>query len=274
VTADLNAISPGYFKTAGLRLIAGRDFTAADGPDAPPVVIVSESALAEFGGKNPIGERVDLGSPATVIGVVSDARRASLDTPPRPALYLPFTQFVLPYMGLMVQTGKGPAPVASAVRAAVAEIDPQLPIGDVKTIEETIGESTGQPRFRAFLLASFAALALLLAAVGVYGLFSYTVAQRIAEIGVRLALGASPRDVFAEVIGDGLRLAVVGVAIGIAGAVGLTRLVSALLFDTNATDPLIYASLSLLLLAMAGTACYVPARRAMRVDPMTALRSE
>ncbi len=273
-TAELNAISPDYFATAGLRLLSGRDFTITDGPDAPPVGIVNEAALKEFGGRNPIGERVDLGDPVTIVGVVSNSRRASLDTPPRPAIYLPYTQFVLPYMGVLVRTDKGAAPVAAAVKAAVADVDPELPIGDVKTIEQMIGESTGQPRFRSFLLASFAALALVLAAVGVYGLFSFTVTQRLAEIGVRLALGASPRRVFSDVIGEGLKLAGLGIVIGLGGALLLTRLVSSLLFATNASDPLIYASLSLLLLAMAGTACYVPARRAMRVDPMTALRSE
>ena len=274
VTAELNSISPNYFQTAGLRLVKGRDFAASDGPEAPPVGIINEAALKEFGGKDPIGEKVDLGDPVTIVGVVSNTRRTSLDTPPRPAIYLPYTQFVLPYMGVMVRTDKGPAPVAAAVKAAVGEVDPELPLGDVKTIEQVISESTGQPRFRSFLLASFAALALVLAAVGVYGLFSFTVTQRIAEIGVRLALGASPRQVFADVIGDGLKLAGLGIAIGLGGALLLTRLVSNLLFATNATDPLIYGSLSLLLLAMAGTACYVPARRAMRVDPMTALRSE
>ncbi len=274
VSAELNSVSPGYFSTAGLRLLQGRDFASTDGPDAPPVGIVSEAALSEFGGKNPIGERVDLGSPVTIIGVVSNARRSSLDAPPRPAIYLPYTQFVLPYMGIVVRTDQGPAPVAAAVKAAVAELDPELPLGDVKTIEQIISESTGQPRFRSFLLASFAGLALVLAVVGVYGLFSFTVTQRISEIGLRFALGASPRHVFAAVIGEGLRLAALGVAIGIGGAIALTRLMSSLLFDTSATDPLVYLSLSLLLLAMAGTACYVPARRAMRVDPMTALRSE
>ena len=147
-------------------------------------------------------------------------------------------------------------------------------MGDVKTIEQMIDESTGQPRFRSFLIASFAGLALLLAAVGVYGLISFTVTQRVPEIGVRLALGADPWQVFSLVIGQGLRLAVFGVAIGLGVAVVATRLLRGMLFNTSATDPLIYASLALLLLTMAGVACYVPARRAMRVDPMRALRSE
>lgn len=273
-TAELNSISAGYFRTAGMRLLRGRDFAATDGPDTPPVAIINEEAIKEFGGKNPIGSRVNLGEFVTVIGVVSNARRRALDVPPRPAIYLPYTQFVLPYMGLVVRTSSGAASVASAVKVATAQIDPEMPIGDVKTIEQMIDESTGQPRFRSFLLAGFAGLALLLAAVGVYGLISFTVAQRVPEIGVRLALGASPRQVFGNIIGQGLRLAGLGIAIGLIGAVALTRLVSGLLFDTNATDPFIYGALAALLLAMAGAACYVPARRAMRVDPMTALRSE
>jgi len=274
VTAELNSISPGYLRAAGVRLIRGRDFALSDGPDSPPVALVNEAALTEFGGKNPIGEHFDMGSPIEVVGVVSNARRRSLDTPPKPAVYLPYTQFVLPYMGAVVRTDRGAAAVTSAVKTAVAQLDPDLPIGDVKTMEQIIEESTGEPRFRSFLIASFAALALLLAAVGVFGLISFTVTQRVPEIGVRLALGASPRQVFTQVIGSGLRLAIIGVVLGLIAAAAATRLVQGLLFNTSATDPLVYVSLSALLLAMAALACYVPARRAMRVDPMTALRSE
>jgi len=274
VTAELNSISPGYLRTSGIRLIEGRDFDVTDGAKSPPVALISESARQEFGGKNPIGEKIDMGEPITIVGIVSDARRRSLDAPPRPAVYLPYTQFVLPYMGAVVRTDRGAGAVASAVRSAVAQIDPDLPIGDVRTMEQIIEDSTGEPRFRSFLIASFAALALLLAAVGVYGLISFTVTQRVPEIGVRLALGASPRHVFAQVIGQGLRLAVIGVVLGLAAAAAAATLVRGLLFNTSATDPVVYATLSVLLLAMAALACYVPARRAMRVDPMTALRSE
>jgi putative ABC transport system permease protein len=273
-SADLYSVSPGYLQTVGVRLLRGRDFNDSDGPKSPPVVLISESAIKDFGGKDPIGEKIDMGDSFTVIGIVSDARRRSLDTPPRAAVYLPFTQFVLPYMGAVVRTDRGAAAVASAVKTAVAQIDPDLPIGDVKTMEQIIEESTGEPRFRSFLIASFAFLALLLAAVGVYGLISFTVTQRVPEIGVRLALGASPRQVFTQVIGQGLRLAIIGVVLGLITAAAAATLVSSLLFRTNATDPVIYASLAALLLAMAALACYVPARRAMRVDPMTALRSE
>ena len=274
LSAELNSISPGYLKASGIRLIRGRDFEATDGAKAPTVLLISESLVKEFGGKDPIGQQIDLGSPFTIVGIVSDARRRSLDAPPRPAVYLPFTQFVLPYMGAVIRTDRGAGAVASAVKTAVAQIDPDLPIGDVKTMEQIIEESTGEPRFRSFLIASFAILALLLAAVGVYGLISFTVTQRVPEISVRLALGASPRQVFSQVIGQGLRLAMIGIVLGLAAAAAATTLLRGLLFNTSATDPMVYGSLAALLLAMAALACYVPARRAMRVDPMTALRSE
>ena len=274
VSAELNSISPGYLRASGIRLIRGRDIAVTDGPNSPPVVLISESAAKEFGGKDPIGEKIDMGDPITVVGIVSDARRRSLDAAPKAAVYLPYTQFVLPYMGAIVRTDRGAGAVAAAVKSAVAQIDPDLPVGDVKTMEQIVENSTGEPRFRSFLIASFAGLALLLAAVGVYGLISFTVTQRVPEIGVRLALGASPRQVFAHVIGSGLKLAVIGVVLGLIAAAAATTLVRGLLFNTSATDPVVYASLSALLLAMAAVACYVPARRAMRVDPMTALRSE
>lgn len=274
VTAELNSISPGYLQTAGVRLLQGRDFAETDGPGSPLVALVSETAVKEFGGKNPIGEQIDIGERATVIGIVSDARRRSLDQPPRPAIYLQYTRFMLPYFGAVIRTDRGAAAVTPVVKSIVAELDPDLPIGDVHTIEEIISNSAGEPRFRSYLIAGFAGLALLLAAVGVYGLISFIVTQRVPEIGVRLALGASPGQVFRQVIGQGLRLAVVGVALGLVAAAAATRLLQGLLFNTSATEPAVYLSLSALLLAIAVLACYVPARRAMRVDPMTALRSE
>ncbi len=274
VTAELNAISPGYLQTAGLRLLAGRDFAATDGPSSPLVALISEAAVKEFGGKNPIGEQIELGEPATVVGIISDIRRRSLDQPPRPAVYLPYTRFMLPYMGAMIRTDKGAAAITPAVKGVVAELDPDLPIGEVNTIQQIIENSTGEPRFRSYLIAGFAGLALLLAAVGVYGLISFMVTQRVPEIGVRLALGASPGQVFRQIIGQGLRLAVIGVVLGLVAAAAATRLLQGLLFNTSATEPTVYLSLAALLLAMAALACYVPARRAMRVDPMTALRSE
>ncbi len=274
VTVELNSVSPGYLQTMGIRLLQGRDFTETDGPGAPLVALVSESVVKEFGDKNPIGQQIDLGDGATVIGIVSDARRRSLDQEPRPAVYLQYTRFMLPYFGAVIRTDRGAAAVTPVVKAIVAELDPDLPIGEVSTIEEIIAESTGEPRFRSYLIAGFALLALLLAAVGVYGLISFTVTQRVPEIGVRLALGASPGQVFRQVIGQGFRLAVAGVAIGLVAAAAATTLVRGLLFNTSTTEPSVYVALSMVLLAIAVLACYVPARRAMRVDPMTALRSE
>jgi putative ABC transport system permease protein len=274
VMVELNSISPGYLQTAGIRLLAGRDFAETDGPGSPLVALISESVVKEFGGKNPIGEQIDLGDGATVVGIVSDARRRSLDQPPRPAVYLQYTRFMLPYFGAIIRTDKGATAITPVVKAIVAELDPDLPIGDVNTIEQIIETSTGEPRFRSYLIAGFAGLALLLAAVGVYGLISFMVTQRVPEIGVRLALGASPGQVFRQVIGQGLRLAVIGVVLGLGAAAVATRLMQGLLFNTSATDPAVYLSLSALLMVIAVLACYVPARRAMRVDPMTALRSE
>ena len=273
-TVELNSVSPGYLQTVGIRLLQGRDFAESDGPGSPLVALISESVVKEFAGTNPIGEQIDLGSPATVVGIVSDARRRSLDQAPQPAVYLQYTRFMLPYFGAVIRTDKGAAAVTPVVKSIVAELDPDLPIGDVDTIEEIIATSTGEPRFRSYLIAGFALLALVLAAVGVYGLISFTVAQRVPEIGVRLALGASPRRLFAQVIGQGLRLALIGVVVGLVAAAAATTLVQGLLFNTSATEPLVYVSLPVLLLAIAVLACYVPARRAMRVDPMTALRSE
>ena len=274
LTVELNSISPGYLQTSGVRLLRGRDFAESDGPGSPLVALISESVVKEFGDKDPIGQQFDLGEGATVVGIVSDARRRSLGEPPRPAVYLPYTRFMLPYFGAMIRTDRSAAVVAPIVKKIVAELDPDLPIGDVETIEQKIATSTGEPRFRSYLIAGFAALALLLAAVGVYGLISFTVTQRVPEIGVRLALGASPAQVFRQVIGQGVKLAVIGVIAGLGAAAAATTLLRGLLFNTSATDPVVYAALSLLLLAIAAVACYVPARRAMRVDPMTALRSE
>jgi putative ABC transport system permease protein len=274
VTVELNSVSPGYLQISGVRLLRGRDFAESDGPGSPLVALISESVVKEFGDKDPIGQQIDLGEGATVVGIVSDARRRSLDQPPRPAVYLPYTRFMLPYFGAMIRTDRSAAVVTPIVKKIVAELDPDLPIGDVRTIEQIIERSTGEPRFRSYLIAGFALLALLLAAVGVYGLISFTVTQRVPEIGVRLALGASPAQVFRQVIGQGVKLAVVGIVTGLGAAIAATSLVRSLLFNTSATDPVVYATLSLLLLGIAALACYVPARRAMHVDPMTALRSE
>ena len=272
--AELNMVSPEYFETMGLRLIKGRGFTASDADGQLPVVIINQRLAKMFGEVDPIGRRINLGDWVTVVGVVSDARRQSLEASPKPNVYLPYQQFTLPFMSVVVQTDGAPAAVGSAVKAAVQELDPDLPVETVRTIEQIIELSTGQPRFRTFIIAAFAALALLLAAIGIYGLVSFSVSQRTAEMGVRLALGASPRQVGALVLRQGLALAVLGVVIGLGVAALGGRLLASLLFETSATDPAVFAGLALLLLTIAAVACYVPARRAMRVDPMRALRAD
>lgn len=280
--AELSAVSPGYFAAMGIARLKGRDFTALDGHDAPPVAIVNRTfAEREWPGRDPIGEHVVLGGPASdrenwieVVGVVADSRRATLRAAPVPSLYLPYQQFTLPYMGVVLRTDAGLDAVAPVVRSVVRDLDPDLPVGEMFTIEQMIDRSTGDSRFRALLVASFALVALALATVGVYGLISYTVNERVPEIGVRLALGASPAQVGRLVVGQGLKLALAGVAIGAAGALAATRLLGSMLFGIEASDPVVYAALTVVLLSIAGLASWLPARRAMSVDPVAALRAE
>jgi putative ABC transport system permease protein len=272
--AEINGVSGEYFQTAGLRLLRGRTFETGDDDGAPAVAVVNERLASEWGDVDPVGRRVNLGAWVTVVGIVSDARRHSLETPPAPAVYLPYRQFTLPFMGVMVRTDQPLSAVANSVRAAVQGIDAELPLGEVLTIEQIIDESTGQPRFRTRLVLAFAAIAVVLALVGVYGLVSYSVTQRTSEMGLRIALGANPWRVCALVLRQGVGLACAGVAAGSAAALAATRTLSGLLFETSPADPAIYLSLAALLMTVAALACYVPARRAMRVDPMTALRTD
>ena len=278
----MSAVTPGYFQTLGIPLLRGRDFELTDSREGQNVVIVNQMlAEREWPDQDPIGKRVAIGgSPddpkswITVVGVVANSKRGDLQTPIQPTMYLPHAQFTLPYMGVVVRTEMGETAAANAVRAAVRALDPELPIEDVETIDRILQQVTGQPRFRALLIASFAGAALLLAAIGLYGLISYTVAQRGPEIGVRLALGATPRQVGQQVLGQGMALAAMGVVVGLAVAFAATRLLEGLLYSVSATDPIVYGVLATVLLVIAALACYVPARRAMSVDPMTALPAE
>ncbi len=280
--AQLTSVTPGFFQTMGIALLRGRDVQLTDTRDRLSVAIVNKTlADKEWPGQDPLGKRLAIGgdpdnpqSWITVVGVVSDSKRGDLQSATQPAIYLPHHNFTLPFMSVLVRSDAGEAAVASAVRATVQSMDPELPIGDVEALERIVERVTGQPRFRALLIGSFALVALSLAAVGLYGLISYTVAQRSPEIGVRLALGATPLQVGRLILGQGLTLAAAGIALGLAGAVAATRLLEGLLFSISTTDPTVYAALAGLLLAIAALACYVPARRAMRVDPVVALRSE
>jgi putative ABC transport system permease protein len=282
VVAQIGTVTPGFFQTMGIPLLRGRDLGLTDTKDRAGVAVINQRlAEREWPGADPLGKRISLGgNPSdpsewlTIVGVVGDSKRQDLRADPGPAVYVSHHTFTLPFMSVIVRSHVDEAAVANAVRAAVRTLDPELPLGDVETLERVLDRATGQPRFRATLIGAFAAAALLLAGVGLYGLISYTVAQRIPEIGVRLALGATPAQVGRLVLGQGLTLAMAGVVLGLIGAASLAKLLEGLLFSISATDPMVYSALAALLLTIAALACYVPARRAMGVDPMTALRAE
>jgi putative ABC transport system permease protein len=280
---EINSVSPGFFETMGIALLRGRDVAWSDTPDRPGNAVINRTlAEREWPGQDPIGKRISVGGDpdrdpdawTTVVGVVADSKRSDLEAPVQPAMYLSMASFTIPFTGALVRSTAGESAVARAVHDAVRSLDPQLPGGNSDTIERVIERATGQPRFRALLITVFAGLALLLAGVGLYGLISYTVAQRVPEIGVRLALGATPTQVGSLIVRQGILLALGGVALGVVGALAATRVIAGLLFSISATDPVIYSTLAIALLVVAALACYIPARRAMRIDPIVALRAE
>jgi putative ABC transport system permease protein len=275
-------ISPGYFQTMGIRQIAGRPFNENDTGDSAEVIVISETmARTVWPGEDSLGKRIKLGrynsdSPwMTVVGVVGNVRQFELETETRAQMYLPYTQagFFTP-RDLVVRTTVDPLSLAAAVRNEVWAVDKDQPVSNISTMEEILSESVAKQRFNMLLLAVFAAIALVLAGVGIYGLISYSVTQRTHEIGIRMALGATSRDVLAMVIGQGLKLVVAGIAIGLVAALALTRVMASMLFGVQATDPVTFAAISVVLAAVAMLASYIPARRATRVDPMIALRYE
>jgi len=277
---NVSIVSPGYFQTMAIPLLQGRDFAAFDKADAPGVVIInSYLARRYFPNQNPVGKRVDMGFRAgtllQIIGVAADEKHDTLQADLHPGMYLPYSQAdkFLPLI-LLLRSSSDPAQVVSAIRQQVRELDPQLPVYDVKTMNQVLSTAVARPRFMTFLLVVFAAVAVLLATVGIYGVMSYTVLQNTREMGIRLALGAQESDIFKLVVGKGLILILFGVLIGAAGAFGLTRLMTSLLYGVTATDPLTFISVSLTLVVVALLACYIPARRATRVDPLVALRYE
>jgi len=276
----VSIVSPGYFQTLGISILQGRDFSASDTRDAPGVVIInSELARKYFGAQNPIGRRVEMGFrdgvPLEVIGVTSDVRQTGLQADPYPGMFLPYSQYQasVPLVFVIRSTNDSGA-VAAAVRQELRQVDSQLPIYDVKTMDQVLYTATACPRFLTFLLAVFAGVAVLLAAVGIYGIMTYTVAQGTREIGIRAALGAQRRDLLRMVLNKGLKLTLIGIVLGVAGAFGLTRLMSSVLFGVSATDPLTFAGVTALLAIVALVASYLPARRATKIDPLLALRHE
>ncbi len=281
--AFYRGVTPGYFRAMGIPLLRGRVFTDADREGTPLVVIINQRMARDFfSGEDPLGQRIHWARvpqpySMTIVGVVGNVRSFGLEEEDLPAVYVPFRQekhWWRTWMNLTVRTSAEPTTLVGPVRAAVAEVDSTIPVADILTMEERMGASVADRRFNLFLLGLFALLALGLAAVGIYGIVSYVTAQRTHEIGIRMALGAQRSSVLRLVVGQGLRLALVGVALGVAGALGLMRFLSTLLFGVTPTDPLTFVGVTFLLTGVALVACWVPARRAARVDPMVALRYE
>ena len=275
-------ISPKYFETMSIPLLRGRPLTDQDTATSPNAVVISETmARRHWPGEDPIGKRISPGRPespsdwVSVVGVVQDVRQFDLIAEPRPQMYFSYQQmgFFAP-RDLVVKTDVDPLSLAGTVRKTVWEVDKDQPVSNITTMDEIVAESVARQRFSMLLLAIFAGLALLLAAVGIYGVMSYSVAQRRGEIGIRMALGAQKRDVLKLTVGRSLKLVLIGVAVGLVGAFMLTRLMSSLLFGVRPTDPTTFAAISLLFIGVALIASYLPARRATRVDPLVALRYE
>jgi len=279
--AEFRAISPDYFRTMSVPLISGRFYTAQDQSNSTPVVIVNQTLARRYlSGQDPIGKRIRvIGNDwRTVVGVVGDVRQSGVTQAARAEVFVPITQAVYTpltqTMSLAVRADAEPEALVSAVRNAVRGIDPAQPVFNIKTMEAVVADSVSDRRLNMLLLGIFASVALTLSVIGIYSVMSYTVSQHTREIGIRMALGARPTDVLKLVVGQGMSLTLVGVGLGVAGAFGLTRLMATLLYGVTATDPLTFAVVSALLMVVALLACCVPARRATKVDPMVALRTE
>jgi putative ABC transport system permease protein len=273
-------VSADFFKTLGTPLLRGRFFSIGDAPEAPRVAIINDAmARRAWPGRDPVGRRFKLGSRDsdrpwyTVVGVVGDMRRQAPEREPILQIFDSLAQNPPRSVDLFIRTSSDdPLAMAGALRAAVHRAETQAPVFGVTPLETQIGLFLAQRRFQTSLLTGFAVVALLMAAVGIYGLIQYSIATRTQEIGLRIAMGAQGRDIFRMIVGEGLALSLTGLALGLVGAWWLGRAGSSLLFGVTATDPLTFISVSLLLMAVATAACYVPARRAMTVDPIVALR--
>jgi putative ABC transport system permease protein len=277
-----SVVTPNYFRTMGIPLREGRDFTEADADGSMRVTIVDERLAREYWpNTSPLGKRVRFGPPEnnepwhTIIGVAGAVRHERLDKETRQSIYVPYLQIPVRSMAVAVRTSSGnPEDLAGAVREEVRALDKDQPVTNVMTMDAILARSVWQQRFYTILFGIFAALALALAAVGIYGVMSYAVTQRTQEIGIRMALGARATDVLRLVIKNGMLLISIGVVIGLIGALALTRLLATMLFGVTPTDKLTFVAVSAVLIAVALVACYVPARRATKVDPLVALRYE
>jgi putative ABC transport system permease protein len=285
IMANYRAVSASYLKTLGIPLVKGRWLQDSDRENTPAVVVINETmARTYFGNESALGKHLQIGAlpdPQVpwmeVVGIVGDVKQGLAAEPPS-EMYVPYRQAneVLPvtFLSVVLRTDADPALIASSVRNVVHEIDANQPVVNVRTMEENLAAAMSQPKFRTLLLSIFAGLGLLIACVGIYGVMAYSTTQRTREIGVRMALGSTPEAIFRLVLGEGLRLTVIGVLVGVAASIAATRYLSSLLFQIRSTDPLTMAAVAVLLLAAAAVACYLPARRATRVDPMIAVHYE
>ena len=276
--AEFRFVTNDYFRALGVPLIKGRTFNDGDKADSAPVILINETmAKRFFADDDPIGKQLNCltDKPSQIVGVVGDARQWGLDLPPDPEIYFSYSQInFTATTSLVVRASVSPASLGDSVRNVVREVNADAPVLRIKTMNDVLDQSTAQQRFTMTLMAVFAAVALAMAIIGLYGVMSYSVTQRTHEIGIRMALGAERRDVMRLVVGQGFVLAVIGVGTGLVAAFAITRLLATLLFGVSATDPLTFVAVSLVMLGVALGACFVPARRATKVDPMVALRYE
>lgn len=282
-SADFFAVDPNYFKTMGIRMVRGRDFTERDDKKGAPVIIVNEAfAKKHFPGEDVIGKRIKPGISTDeddaqmreIVGLVSDVKNRSLSADFRPGYFMPAAQVPFDQMTMVLRTSNDPHSLITAVQREVSQLDPELPVYSIKTMEEYISATVATPRFNTTLLAIFASVALVLTIVGLYGVMSYSVAQRTNEIGIRMALGAQTSHVLRLIVSQGFKLVVMGLVLGLLGAYAATRVIGSLLFGVTTKDPWTFGAVAVLLSLVALVACYLPARRAARVDPIKALHYE
>jgi len=279
---QVRVASPGYFEAMAIRLVAGRTFSPRDDATAPQVVVINRAmARTHFAGEEPIGKRVWLGweedgvrRGGQIVGIIDDVRQFGLDRPSEPEMYVPFDQAPVRQMTVVARTSAPNEAVFAAARSAVRALDPDLPLFALGTLEQHFERSTSRPRLYMSLLGAFAAVAALLAAIGLYGVVSYAVRQQTRELGIRLALGATRSNVARTVVGNSLKVTMLGAALGIVGALAVSRLVRALLFGITPTDPLTYGAVVVLMVTIGAVAGWLPARRATSIDPASTLRSE
>jgi putative ABC transport system permease protein len=276
-------VSPNYFRAMGIPVVQGRAYTERDNTGAPLVMIINQQTAREiFPDENPIGKRITFGNVEQngqprwfeIVGVVANVRSLELREEPQAEIYFSTLQDYWPAMSIVVRSSVEPSTLAASVRQVVNEIDKSVPVSQVKTMDRIVSESITQPRFNLFLLGLFGTVAMLLSAAGIYGVTAYTVSQRTHELGIRLALGAQVGDVLKMILGQGMAVIGVGLALGLVAAFALMRLLRSLLFGVGENDPATFVAITIVLLIVALIACYIPARRAKKVDPLEALRAE